>query len=111
MTEEKNTIHGIESALHGKAFVQELRRVESIRGIGLKDIRVENDKFTRALGWSPLAEAGKVILVRGGWNEDFLDEVCRFSGRNDRHDDQVDAVSLAVNMLREKEDKKKAKGF
>lgn len=106
MTEEKNTRHGIESALHGKAFVQELRRLPKVRGISLKDIRVENDKFMRALGWSPLAEAGKVIIVRGGWNEDFLDEVCRFSGRNDRHDDQVDAVSLAVNMLREKEGKK-----
>ncbi len=110
MTKEKNTQHGIESALHGKAFVQDLRRMKKIVGVPLKDIRAENDKYTRALGWSPLAEAGKVIIVRGGWNEDFLDEVCRFTGRNDRHDDQVDAVSLAVNMLRGTESKK-ARGF
>ncbi len=100
MLNEVNTQHGIEGALHGKAFVQDLRSDKSLIGIPLKDISVENDKFMRALGWQPLAEEGKVVIVRGGWTEDFLDEVCRFTGRSDRHDDQVDAVSLAINMLR-----------
>lgn len=99
MVDEKNTMHGVEKALHGQALVQALRRIPAVRGIPLKDIRVDTDKFTRALGWANLAEAGKVYMVRAGWNNDFLDEVCRFSGKGDAHDDQVDAVSLAVNML------------
>lgn len=105
MVDEKSTRHGVEKALHGQALVQALRRIPAVRGIPLKDIRVDTDKFTRALGWANLAEAGKVYLVRGGWNNDFLDEICRFTGKGDAHDDQVDAVSLAVNMLAKRRSK------
>ena len=99
MTTEANTIHGIEKALHGEALVQSLRRVPAVRHVGFKAVKVDKDKFTRALAWANLAEEGRVFLVRGGWNADFLDEVCRFTGKGDSHDDQVDAVSLAVGML------------
>jgi len=99
MVDEKRTRHGVEKALHGEALVQSLRRIPAVRGIPLKSVRVDTDKFTRALGWANLAEAGKVYLTRGNWNDDFLDEVCRFTGKGDKHDDQVDAVSLAVSML------------
>jgi len=99
MTNEQKTEHGVEKALHGEALVQDLRRVQSIRGVPLKAIKVDVDKFTRALGWANLAEERKVYLVRGGWNADFIDEVCRFTGKGDAHDDQVDAVSVAVGML------------
>ena len=50
-----------------------------------------------ALAWANRAEAGKVVLVAGPWLGDFLDEVTHFP--NAAHDDQVDAVSLAVQML------------
>lgn len=99
MTDEKHTRHGVEKALHGEALVQSLRRIPAVRGIPLKAVKVDTDKFTRALGWANLAEAGKVYLVNGNWNGDFLDEICRFTGKGDKHDDQVDAVSLAVSML------------
>ena len=54
------------------------------------------DKLTRALKWAPLAEEGKIILVKGAWNKDFLDEVCLFP--SGQFDDQVDAISIAVAM-------------
>ena len=60
-------------------------------------IHVDTDKFTRALSWQSRAEAGKVYLVRASWNEEFLDELCSFP--DGKHDDQVDAVSLAVQMM------------
>lgn len=44
-----------------------------------------------------LAEEGKVILVRGAWNDDFIEEIAAFPAG--RHDDQIDAVSIAVAML------------
>ncbi len=107
MKAEKNTAHAIEEALHGKAFVQELRRDLKLSGVPLIGVRVDRDKFTRALAWAPLAEAGKVVLVRGPWIDEFLEEVCLFP--NAPHDDQVDAVSLAVQMIGSGD--KKAHGF
>jgi predicted phage terminase large subunit-like protein len=55
---------------------------------------------TRALLWAAKAEAGKVILVRGPWIDEFLEEVCGFP--NGTHDDQVDAMSLAFRMMSER---------
>lgn len=99
MVNEKNTVHGIEKALHGEALVQDLRRVPAVRHIPFRSVRVESDKYTRALAWANLAEEGKIRLVRGPWIEAFIDEACRFTGKGDAHDDQVDAVSIAVKML------------
>ena len=94
---ERNTEHGIESAIHGQAFVQELWREERLSRAAFRGVRVTTDKLTRALAWANRAEAGKVVLVRGPWINEFLDEVCAFP--NARHDDQIDAVSLAVQMM------------
>jgi predicted phage terminase large subunit-like protein len=60
-------------------------------------VHVSGDKFTRALAWANRAEAGKIALVRGGWIDDFIEEACRFP--HGKHDDQIDAVSLAVQMM------------
>jgi len=95
--QEADTDHCIESALHGQAFVQELMREERLISRTFRAVRVEGDKFTRALPWASRAEAGKVFLVRGPWIDEFLAELCAFP--TGKHDDQVDAVSLAVSRL------------
>ncbi|MBK9163660.1 MAG: phage terminase large subunit [Acidobacteria bacterium] len=95
--EEPRTIHVFEEALHGRAFVQSLRREALRKGIALRCERVDRDKFTRALVWAALAEAGKVFLVRGAWMDEFIEEAVAFPGG--KHDDQIDAVSLAVQTL------------
>ncbi len=100
MSQENFTEHGIESALHGQAFVQELRREPAYRRNAFRAIQVSSDKFTRALSWANLAEEGKVHLVRGPWIDAFIEEACSFP--TGKHDDQIDAVSLAVNMLSQK---------
>ncbi len=97
MRSERNTEHGIEAALHGAAFVQDMRRDMRFGHIALRKVRVDTDKLTRALAWLNMAEEGKVFLVRGPWIDEFVDEIARFP--TGRHDDQVDAVSVAVNML------------
>ena len=97
MLEERGTEHGIEQALHGLAFIQEFRRDHRLVSRAFRAIKVSADKFTRALSWANRAEEGKVVLVRGPWMEDFLEEVSAFP--NSPHDDQVDAVSIAVEML------------
>ncbi len=96
MRSEPNTEHGVESAMHGKAVVQELRRDREARRYAFREVRVVGDKLTRALTWLNLAEAGKLILVRGPWISEFIDEVAAFP--TGRYDDQIDAVSVAVQM-------------
>lgn len=60
---------------------------------------VSGDKTVRAGVLSSKAEAGRVRLVRGEWNEAFIEECAAFpKGRND---DQVDSVSSALAKLME----------
>lgn len=104
---EPDTRHCIESALHGQAFVQELQREVRLARRGISAVRPDADKVTRAHAWTARAEAGKVVLVQGPWIGEFLDEVCSFPFA--KHDDQVDAVSLAVQVIAR--GGKKAAGF
>ncbi|NOT49012.1 MAG: phage terminase large subunit, partial [Acidobacteria bacterium] len=100
ITVEPDTRHGIELALHGRALVQELRREAQIIGRVLVGVKVDGDKLMRAEAWSSYAEEGSIALVNGPWINDFVDEACRFTGKGDAHDDQIDAVSIAIQMLR-----------
>lgn len=97
---ERDTEHGVEAALHGKALIQDLRSEPRNRAFAFKEIKVAADKLTRALAWLNLAEAGKLFLVRGAWIDEFVNEVATFP--HGKHDDQIDAVSVAVSMLAEK---------
>ncbi|MDZ7703352.1 MAG: phage terminase large subunit [Trueperaceae bacterium] len=49
------------------------------------------DKTTRALPFASQARQRNVWLLRGGWNDDWLDELSGFP--NGAHDDQVDSAS------------------
>jgi len=55
------------------------------------------DKVTRATPVAAQAEAGNLLLLRGAWNEDFLEEVSAFPLGSTR--DQVDALSRAFAGL------------
>ncbi|MGI9068557.1 MAG: phage terminase large subunit [Pyrinomonadaceae bacterium] len=90
---------GIESAMHGLAGFQELMREPELAGTSLRSIRVDKDKVSRALPVASRAEAGKLKLVRGNWIADFIDEATSFP--HGPHDDQVDSVSGAFQMLTE----------
>lgn len=59
---------------------------------------ITGDKITRANPLSAQAEAGNVYLVRGSWNDAFLDEAENF-GPTCRHDDQIDAAADAFHEL------------
>lgn len=72
-------------------------KIKLLAGYNVKAQPVTGDKATRANPASAQAEAGNVKLVRGEWNEAFLDEVCMFP--NGQFDDQVDAFADALNEL------------
>ncbi len=93
---ETRTEHGIELSANGHALLQDLRRMPQLFGKKFRGVKVETDKLTRALPWIALAEEGRVRLVAGRWNENFITEACSFP--HGHHDDQIDAVSIAVAM-------------
>jgi predicted phage terminase large subunit-like protein len=71
--------------------------VKQLIGYDVHIERVTGDKVTRAKPFSDQAEAGNVMLVRGTWNTQWLDEICPFP--NGAYKDQVDASSGAFNKL------------
>jgi predicted phage terminase large subunit-like protein len=79
----------------GKADAE--TKVRLLAGYPVTAKPVTGDKATRARPASAQAEAGNVKLLRGPWNEAFLDEVCSFP--NATFDDQVDAFADALNEL------------
>ena len=79
----------------GKAQAETL--IKLLAGYGVIVKPVSGDKETRARPAAAQAEAGNVRLVRGLWNEAFLDELCGFPAG--AHDDQVDAFADALNEL------------
>lgn len=96
---ERETVHGIEKAIHGLAALQTLTRLPELAHVAIRGIDVDRDKLSRALPLSARAEQGKVALVRGQWIPAFLDEVTAFSGDGKTHDDQVDSASGGLAML------------
>jgi predicted phage terminase large subunit-like protein len=88
---------GLEKVAFQLAAVQELRLVQALVNFSIREVEPDKDKLTRALPWAARGEAGKVALVVGPWIGAFLAEVCDFPFGE--HDDQVDAVSGAVQML------------
>jgi len=60
---------------------------------------VSGDKEVRAGPYSSAAQAGKIRLVQGAWNEPYLDELAAFP--KGRRKDMVDGSSDAYNTLRE----------
>jgi len=61
--------------------------------------QVTGDKETNAGPFASMAQSGRVRLVRGGWNDEYLDELASFP--KGRFKDQVDGSSTAYNKMRE----------
>jgi len=71
--------------------------VSLLLGFVVFTVPPQGDKETRATPASTAAEHGRIRLVRGPWNDAFLDELESFP--KGAHDDQVDALSGAYNQL------------
>jgi predicted phage terminase large subunit-like protein len=66
----------------------------------IREDRSTGGKAVRATPFASQAEAGNVRVVSGQWNEAFFSEVDVFPAG--AHDDQVDAVAGAFNLLVER---------
>ena len=86
----------VEDASAGIAVIQELRRASRIPVIPLKNT---SSKLARAAAITGICEAEKIVLPEGApWINEFLDELCSFPAG--RHDDQVDAFTMGVDIVR-----------
>lgn len=76
-------------------------------GLHVRAVPVHANKLIRAKPASSSSEAGNIVIVRGAWNNDFLDELEAFADWDQvehnwaqkPHDDQVDAFSGAYTAL------------
>lgn len=82
----------------GQAGKAEIAHYEKLlRQFNLFKVSPTGNKQNRAKTCSALAEQGKLKILRGPWNNDFLNESENFP--DGKHDDQVDALSGAEYML------------
>jgi predicted phage terminase large subunit-like protein len=90
----------IEDASAGVGLAQELQQETNLPII---PVPARGSKISRAESVSPLFEAGKVVLpqptLKLPWHDDLETELLRFP--NGKHDDQVDALVLALSRLRD----------
>lgn len=88
-----------EPGASGKAMIDHYRR-EVVSDRDFAGVPSTGSKLIRAGPLSGHVEAGHVRIVRGAWNEEFIDELEGF-GAGGEYDDQVDAVSGAYLDLQQ----------
>lgn len=79
----------------GKNTINYYQKV--LKGFSFRGLRETGSKVLRANRVAAVAGAGKIKLLRGMWNQDFLDEVEFFP--EGRIKDQVDGLSGAYDKL------------
>lgn len=82
-------------AAAGKSWAQRL--VGLLAGYTAKAERMAGDKIYRSSAFAAQMEAGNVVLLRGAWNDDFINEYRDFP--NGKNDDQVDAGADSFNEI------------
>lgn len=91
---------GIEQEPGSSGVADANNYVRLLAGFDVRVRRPSTDKETRALPVSAQCEHGNIKLLRGPWNDDFLNELENFNPEEDSgHDDQVDGLSGAFNEL------------
>ena len=71
--------------------------IRNLAGWRITADRPTGDKVVRAEPYAAQVQGGNVLLVKGAWNKDFIDEHVSFPVG--RAKDQVDAAAAAFNLL------------
>ena len=85
----------IEPKASGKSLKQLLQSQTNFNVVEIDSEMLRMSKIERARSVSPFIEGGRVKLVRGAWNENFLHQVSIFP--NGKHDEHIDLTSYAVD--------------
>lgn len=87
----------LEAEKAGIIQLQYLLRDKRLHSYTIDGVPPVGDKYTRASPVAARINASRVMMVRAAWNRAFLDELSTFPLGS--HDDQVDALSGAYEML------------
>lgn len=86
----------------GKTVISDYRETVYLDDHGnplpFEGIPSTGDKFVRAQPFYAAVEAHNIFLMRGPWNEEFIDEAVNFPGG--ANDDQVDSAAGGYNQLK-----------
>jgi predicted phage terminase large subunit-like protein len=77
--------------------VQQLKSQTKLNVSEIESEMLKDDKLTRASAISPIAQAKKIKLVEGDWNEKFISQLGAFPKAS--HDEAVDTLVYAVDTL------------
>lgn len=102
-TAKEDGIHvpvAIEQAQFALGIIQDLTKHVDFEAFPLLKVGIGGkDKEQRSRGWRARLGNGEVYLVRGAWNDEFIDECLRFTNEKHNTDDQIDAMSVAFEAL------------
>ena len=87
----------IEPKASGKSVFQQLKKETSLNVQEIESDFVNKDKLSNAHAIAPVVESGRIFLIKGAWNEDFLNQVSTFP--NASHDEFVDTLCYAIDRL------------
>lgn len=84
----------IEPKASGKSLRQMINNETNLSAVEIKSHLVSEGKMARIQTAAPKVEAGKVILVKGSWNDPFVAQITGFP--NAKHDEYVDLIGYAT---------------
>lgn len=95
-TEHRPDVCMVEKKASGQSLIQDMRRA----GLPVMEYNPDRDKVSRVYAASPIMEAGRLWIPKSKkWADDLIEELIRFP--NAAHDDQVDALTMAVHYMKE----------
>lgn len=89
--------YGIEANFFHSKVVKKLLLKPALKGYTIQGIKTTEDKYTRALPIASRIGESLVCCLNEAWQPDLFYELASFP--NGKHDDQVDSLSGAYNML------------
>jgi len=84
----------VEPKASGKSIKQMIYNETKLNIAEIKSNFVNQSKIENARACSPYIESGRVLLVKGAWNESFLHQVGMFP--NAKHDEHIDLTCYGI---------------
>lgn len=84
----------VEPKASGKSIVQIIRQQTNVNISEIKTTFVNSSKIENARACSHFIEGGRVLLIKGAWNEAFLHQIAIFP--NGKHDEHIDLTCYGI---------------